>query len=57
LTSQIIEAYLKLTGRTSRFGSVAVGLGAAIADPIISQMINPEGLIELLENGRVSIGA
>jgi hypothetical protein len=60
LTSQIIENYLKLTGRSERLGqfgsSMAVGIGTAIAEPILSQMLNPEGLIALLQNGRVNVG-
>jgi hypothetical protein len=35
---------------------MAVGIGTAIAEPILSQMLNPEGLIALLQNGRVNVG-
>jgi DUF2939 family protein len=59
LTSQIIETYLKVTGRTARlgqFGTMAIGVGAAIADPLVSQIVSPQGLIALFESGRVNIG-
>jgi hypothetical protein len=60
LTYQIIETYLKVTGRTGRlgqFGTMAVGVGAAIADPMVSQIVSPEGLIALFESGRVNIAS
>lgn len=55
LSEQIITAYLRITGRAasvSIFGSgVASALGASIADPLVSQIINAENFIALL-NGQ-----
>src|SRR5215831_10419649 len=53
LTGQVIERYLQLTGRTARLGQIgsifAVAIGTSIADPIVAQILNPEGLIDLLD--------
>src|SRR5262249_47156274 len=61
LTGQVIERYLQLTGRTARLGQIgnifAVAIGTSIADPIVAQILNPEGLINLLEKGGVISGS
>lgn len=55
LAEQIIATYLQITGRASKLGvygnAVATAVGVSIADPLVSQIINPENLIALL-NGR-----
>ena len=61
ITGQVIERYLQLTGRTARLGQIgnifAVAIGTSIADPIVAQILNPEGLINLLEKGDVISGS
>ena len=58
LTTQIAAAYLRLTGKTGKPGSLleqfAAGVGASIADPMVAKLITPEALIELLQNGKPS---
>src|SRR5260370_17317662 len=56
LTAQIVRTYLRITGKAGRPGSLleqfAVGVGASIADPIVTKLITPEALLDLLQNGR-----
>jgi hypothetical protein len=58
LTSQIVATYLRLTGKTGQPGSLleqfAVGVGASLADPMVSKLISPEALLQLLQNGKPS---
>jgi Protein of unknown function (DUF2939) len=55
LTAQIVRTYLRMTGKVGRSGSMleqfAVGLGASVADPIVSKLVSPEALLDLLQNG------
>jgi Protein of unknown function (DUF2939) len=55
LTGQLVQTYLRITGRAPRPGSIveqfAVGLGATVADPIVAKLVSPEVLVELLRNG------
>jgi Protein of unknown function (DUF2939) len=57
LTEQIIAAYLRVTGKANKLGvfgnAVASALGASIADPFVSQVINPANLVELLSGDAV----
>ena len=56
LAAQIISTYLRITGREGKFGplrALATGVGASIVDPWVSQIVNPENLIELLRGGTV----
>jgi hypothetical protein len=56
LAQQIIAAYLRVTGRESKLGALAPlasTVGASIVDPWISQIVNPENLIELLRGGKI----
>ena len=56
LAQQIIFAYLRVTGRESKLGAlapIASNVGASIVDPLVSQIINPENLIELLRGGTI----
>ena len=51
---QIIGAYLRLTGRANKLGSLEAAVGASIVDPWLSQIVNPENLAELLRGGTVA---
>jgi Protein of unknown function (DUF2939) len=56
LAQQIIFAYLRVTGRESKLGAfapIASNVGASLVDPLVSQIINPENLIELLRGGTI----
>ena len=56
LTAQIIATYLRITGREGRLGplrALAAGIGASIVDPWVSQIVNPENLVELLRGGTI----
>jgi hypothetical protein len=56
LTTQIMTTYLRLTGKTGRPGSLleqfVAGVGASIADAMVSKLISPEALLKLLQDGR-----
>jgi hypothetical protein len=56
LTMQVIRAYLRMTGKLGRSGSMleqfAIGVGASVADPIVAKLVSPEALLDLLHNGR-----
>ena len=51
LSSQIIQAYARLTGTKLDTGGLMVGLASAFADPFIERLLSPETLAELLKNG------
>jgi hypothetical protein len=56
LTAQIIATYLHITGRENKLGPLGAlvpAVGASIVDPWVSQIINPENLIELLQGGTI----
>ena len=57
LAEQIIAAYLRITGRANKLGTfgnaLASAVGASIVDPWVSQIVNPESLIELLRGGSI----
>ncbi len=56
LAAQIIATYLRITGRESKFGlfrALAPAVGASIVDPWVSQIVNPENLVELLRGGTI----
>jgi hypothetical protein len=56
LTAQIVASYLRLTGREGRLGplrALAPGIGASLADPWVSQIVNVETLVELLRGGTI----
>jgi hypothetical protein len=56
LTMQVMRAYLRMTGKLGRSGSIleqfAIGVGASVADPIVAKLVSPEALLDLLHNGR-----
>src|SRR5881394_2061011 len=53
ISAQIVRKYLQLTGKNLSPGSIteqfAVGIGVAIADPIVAKLVSPEALIQLLQ--------
>jgi hypothetical protein len=56
LTGQIIATYLRITGREKKLGPLSPlvsAIGASIVDPWVSQIVNPENLIELLRGGTI----
>lgn len=56
---QIVGTYLKISGRGQQLGvlgtSLAGGLGRALADPLLAEIVNPEGLLDLLGGRSVSV--
>jgi Protein of unknown function (DUF2939) len=56
LAEQIVAAYLRVTGRERKLGvlaPLAATVGASIVDSLVSQIVNPENLMELLRGGKV----
>ena len=53
LIEQVLDAYLKLTGKTASplLRGVVVAAAEPIVDPIIARMIAPEALTDLLHSG------
>src|SRR5262245_5263031 len=55
LSEQIASTYLQLSGKDPRLGqvgrSMAIGVAASIADPIVAKLVSPEAVIELLNDG------
>jgi len=55
LTEQIVETYLRLTGKDARLGQFGRGMAVSaltsIADPVVAQLISAEALVELLNSG------
>jgi hypothetical protein len=49
---------MRMTGKIRRSGSMVeqfgIGLGASVADPIVAELISPDALLDLLQNGRPS---
>lgn len=58
LGQQIISTYLKITGKSAQLGplgtSIAAGVGASIAEPLLADLVNPEMMLDLLSGGRFS---
>lgn len=52
LGTQIVATYLKISGKGERLGplgaSLASGIGASLADPVLNDLINPETVLDLL---------
>jgi len=61
LSQQVIAEYLKLTGKDKELGrfrtGIASGVGAALAEPVVAQFLNPETLLDFLNKGSVKVGA
>jgi hypothetical protein len=58
ISAQVVRKYLQMTGKGARPGSIAeqfvVGVGVAIADPIVAKLVSPDALIALLQSGSTS---
>lgn len=53
LARQISATYVTATGKGAQFGAAATGVGSAIADALIGQLLTPEALANLL-SGRAT---
>lgn len=51
LSSQIFQAYARLSGRKIDGGGVMVGIASAFADPFVEKLLSPQALTDLLKNG------
>jgi len=55
LTKQIVDAYLAANGRAQEIvaghRSLAAAAGATIVDPLVRDLLSPEALIDLLDDG------
>ena len=51
LARQISATYLAMTGKGAQFGAAAAGIGSAIADALIGELLTPEALADLLSKG------
>jgi hypothetical protein len=58
LGQQIVSTYLKITGKSAQLGqlgtSIATGVGASMADPLLADLVNPEMMLDLLSGSGVS---
>jgi Protein of unknown function (DUF2939) len=58
LAAQITRTYLRLTGKAGQTGSLleqfTIGVAASVAAPMLTKLVSPEGLLDLLQNGRPS---
>ena len=56
LAGQIATTYLRITGKPvdpeSLRDRITIGVAASLASPLIAELISPEGLLELLREGR-----
>jgi hypothetical protein len=59
LSEQIGTAYLKITGQRQRLDalspSLAVGIGRSLAVPLLSEIGNPQGMLDFLTGSGVSV--
>ena len=53
LARQISVTYLTMSGKGAQLGTVGAGLGSAIADALIGELLTPEALADLLSKGSV----
>lgn len=58
LSEQIVKAYLERVGANRRIGTMermlVGGYGATVADALVSKLLTPENLTELLKTGRIA---
>ena len=58
LGQQIVSTYLKITGKSAQLGqlgtSIAIGVGASMAEPLLADLVNPEMMLDLLSGSGVS---
>jgi hypothetical protein len=59
LSEQIVGTYLKITGRSQQIGvlgtSLAAGVGRSLAEPLLAEIVNPEGMLNFLTGTGVSV--
>jgi len=51
LARQLSATYLTMSGKGAQFGAAAAGIGSAIADALIGELLTPEALADLLGKG------
>jgi len=51
LSSQIIQAYARVTGKKVDGGGLMFGIASAFADPFVEKLLSPQTLTDLLKNG------
>jgi hypothetical protein len=51
LTRQIIDAYLRLSGRRVDPSGITTAVAGSVADPILEKLVSPEAMLDLLRNG------
>ena len=51
LSSQIIQAYARVTGKKVDGGGLMVGIASAFADPFVEKLLSPQTLTDLIKNG------
>src|SRR4051794_28170851 len=51
LSSQIIQAYARVTGKKLDGGGLMLGIASAFADPFVEKLLSPQTLSDLLKNG------
>jgi len=58
LGQQIVSTYLKITGKSAQLGqlgtSIAIGVGASMAEPLLADLVNPEMMLDLLSGSGIS---
>jgi hypothetical protein len=58
LSEQIVRAYMRRVGTTRRIGAMermlVGGYGATVADALVSKLLTPENLTELLKSGQLA---
>jgi len=51
LSSQIITAYARATGKKLDGGGLMAGIASAFADPFVEKLLSPQALTDLIKNG------
>ena len=59
LSEQIVGTYLKISGRSQQLGvlgtSLAAGVARSLAEPLLADIANPEGMLKFLTGSGVSV--
>ena len=51
LSSQIFQAYARVSGKKIDGGGLMAGIASAFADPFVEKLLSPQALTDLLKNG------
>jgi hypothetical protein len=51
LSTQIIQAYARVSGKKVASGGLMIGIASAFADPFVEKLLSPQTLTDLLKNG------